>query len=70
MVGGKVTSIYPEKLYRQVICSFENTESYVEKFLLIKEIEQELNNFNYIYLIELERDKAIVWFQQKNCQVL
>lgn len=70
MVGGKVTSIYPENLYRQVFCSFENAESYVEKFLLIKEIEQELKNFDYIYLMELERDKAIVWFQQKDCQTL
>ena len=68
MIAGKVTSIYPEKLYRKVFCSFENADSYVEKFLLIKGIEKELKNFNYIYLMELERDRAIVWFQQKNCK--
>ena len=46
-------------------CSLENAGSYVEKFLLIKDIEQKLRNFSCSYFFELEGDNAIFWFQQQ-----
>lgn len=63
-VGGKITGIHAEKQYKKCFCSLENAESYVEKFLLIKDIERELTNFNCVYFLEFEVDKAIFWFQQ------
>ena len=63
-VGGKITGIHAEKQYKKCFCSLEKAESYVEKFLLIKDIEQELTNLNYVYFLEFEVDKAIFWYQQ------
>ena len=62
-VGGKITGIHAEKQYQKYFCPLGNAESFVEKFLLIKDIEQELTNFNWAYFLELEVDKAIFWFQ-------
>ena len=69
MVGGKVTSdefCVQDQLYQQFLCSFENVESYVEKFLLIKDIEQQLTDLNYSYFVKFMGDKAIFWCQPQN----
>lgn len=64
-IGGKIQCIRADKLYQKFCCNLENAESFVEKFLLIKDIEQELASFNSDYFLELERNKAIFWFQRQ-----
>ena len=69
MIGKKVINdqkCVVDKLYQQIFCDLEHIESYVEKFLLIKDIEQELTNLNYSYFLEFEVNKAIFWCQQRN----
>ena len=69
MIGKKVISdqkCVVDNLYQQIFCDLENIESYVEKFLLIKNIEQELTNLNYSYFVEFEVNKAIFWIQKRN----
>ena len=50
---------------RAFFYQFEENKSFVEKFLLIKDIENELEKLNVNYLVEFEGGKAIFWFQQK-----
>ena len=64
MVGGKVTNnqIYKndtQNQHQQIFFSLENVESYVEKFLFIKDIEQELIKRNVSYFVKFEGNKAI-----------
>ena len=54
------------KLNQQFLCSLENVESYVEKFLLIKNIERKLTNLNYNYMVQFEGNKAVFWCQQRS----
>lgn len=71
MVGGKTTERQTEKtekLFKQFCCSLQNAGSYVEKFLLIKDIEQKLCNFSCSYFFELEGDNVIFWFQQQQTE--
>ena len=72
MIGKKVISDQSDQkcvvdnLYQQIFCDLENIESYVEKFLVIKNVEQELTNLNYSYFVEFEVNKAIFWIQKRN----
>jgi hypothetical protein len=68
-VGGKVMDSqefnYGQNMYQQIFCNFENNETFVEKFLMIKDVEQELDKLNCNYFVEFEGAKAIFWCQQK-----
>lgn len=69
MVAGRVTgrqAFVTEKVYQQMVFSLEDAKSYVEKFLLIKDVEEELNNLNCDYFLKLGRDNAIFWYYQQN----
>ena len=55
-----------EKRNQQFLCPFGNLESYVEKFLLIKNIERKLTDLNYNYMVEFEGNKAVFWCQQRS----
>lgn len=64
MVGGKVTNNEickqeKQNQHQQMFFSLENIESYVEKFLFIKDIEQELIKRNISYFVKFEGNKAI-----------
>lgn len=65
-VGGRINHIYAEEPYQRYFCSLERAASFVEKFLLIKEAEKELKNFNCVYFLEFEVDNAVFWFQRRN----
>lgn len=54
-----------KKSNEQFLCPLGNVESYVEKFLLIKNIERKLTNLNYNYMVEFEGSKAVFWCQQR-----
>ena len=71
MVGGKVENIQvykndTENQHQQIFFSLENVESYVEKFLFIKEIEKELIKRNVSYFVKFEGNKAIFLLSTQN----
>lgn len=62
MMGGDVTGQQErlsEKNYNQIVCALEDAKSYVEKFLIIKDIEQELMKSKCSYFLEQEGDNVI-----------
>lgn len=69
MVGGDVTGQQEcgaEKKYNQIVCSLEDAKSYVEKFLLVKGIEQELMKSKCTYFLEQKGENVIFWYHPQN----
>lgn len=70
MLGGKITSHLDFTAERtpvqQICCNLDSSDSFVERFLAIKEVEQELETIGCPYMMEFEGSKAIFWCQQTN----
>lgn len=58
--------LYSEKNYIPIVCSLEEMGNFVERFLCIKDMEEELTKLGWTYFVEFGDDKAIFWCQQPN----
>ena len=60
------TSVDGENNFLPIVCSLEGMENFVERFLCIKDMEEELTKLGWTYFVEIYDDKAIFWYQQAN----
>ena len=61
--NGNVTET--DEPFQQYFCDFKENDSFVEKFLLIKEVENELKRQNLKYYVHFVGQKAIFWCPNK-----
>jgi len=64
-IGGFNYEENEKKEIKQFCCSFGEKETYIEKFLKVKEIESEMQKQNFDYSFEFTKGRAIFWYQPK-----